>query len=346
MIQIDYVFLEYGTGEQMSCNNDWGQLREIIVGTAKGYRTPKLTKSFMSSQFPEYDEKDIPVGTYPSWIISDQESDLETLVKVLRSLGVVVYRPDTTYADRHDNWHYYSPRDCTLIVGDTIIETPSPNFNRQYETWGYRKIFNRMWDNGYKWIKAPTPILFDENFKEEIEGVPSLNNEEILFEAANCVRVNDDILYQVSNTGNEKGARWLQSVLGDKYKVHICKNLYSYAHLDSTIIPLREGLVLYNASRVTEDNEPELFKSWDKIWIDECYTDKSIMTDLPYGASEWIGLNLLSISPDFMIVDKKQKQLIEKLNQHKFEIIPLELRHDRLLAGGFHCVTLDLVRDD
>ena len=201
-----------------------------------------------------------------------------------------------------------------------------------------------MWESGYKWIKAPTPILFDKNFKEEITGVPSLNNEEILFEAANCIRVNDDILYQVSNTGNEKGARWLQSVLGDKYKVHLCKNLYSYAHLDSTIIPLREGLVLYNASRVTEDNEPELFKSWDKIWIDECHSTK-LWTNLPWGASEWIGLNLLSINPNLVIVDQKQKQLIEKLEKHNMEILPLELRHDRLLAGGFHCVTLDLKRD-
>ena len=63
-------------------------------------------------------------------------------------------------------------------------------------------------------------MLYDENYKEDTKGVPSLHNEEILFEAANCVRVNDDILYQVSNTGNENGAKWLQRVLGDSYKVH------------------------------------------------------------------------------------------------------------------------------
>ena len=137
----------------------------------------------------------------------------------------------------------------------------------------------------------------------------------------------------------------MQSVLGKKYKVHLCKNLYSYAHLDSTIIPLREGLVLYNASRVNEDNEPELFKSWDKIWIHKCHAGLRA-PNLPWGASEWIGLNMLSIDPNLAIVDKKQTELIDKLKQHKIETIPLELRHDRLLAGGFHCVTLDLVRDD
>ena len=326
----------------MSVHNDWAPLEEIIVGTAKGYRIPPLSRSFMKSQFPEYNEDDIPVGPYPDWVIEEAEEDLEILSETLRSLDIVVHRPDLTYADLHDNWHYYSPRDCTLIVGDTIIETPSPIVNRQYETWGYRKIFNNLYESGYKWIKAPTPILFDDSFKEDARGVPSLNNHEILFEAANCVRVNDDILFQVSNTGNERGARWLQDVLVDK-KVHLCKNLYSYAHLDSTIIPLREGLVMYNASRVNEDNEPDLFKSWDKIWIDECYS-AAPRTNLPWGASEWIGMNMLSVNPMLAIVDKKQEQIIKKLEEHRISVIPLELRHDRLLAGGFHCVTLDLRR--
>jgi N-dimethylarginine dimethylaminohydrolase len=341
MIQTDYVSLEFGMAEKMRCDNDWGELKEIIVGTAKGYHFPDYNKSFHSCQFPEYDVRKVPYGTnYPAWVINEQESDLDTLAKILAMQGLIVHRPDITHI-HPNNWHNYSPRDCTLIVGDTIIETPSPILNRQHETWGYRKTFASLNERGYKWIKAPTPILFDENFKTDVTGVPSLNNEEILFEAANCVRVNDDILFQVSNTGNEKGARWLQDVLGDKYKVHICKNLYSY--LDSTIIPLREGLVMYNASRVNEDNEPELFKSWDKIWIDECYSS-SRKTNLPWGASAWIGMNMLSINPHLAIVDKKQKQIIEKLKKHNIDVIPLELRHDRLLAGGFHCVTLDLIR--
>ena len=326
----------------MSVHNDWAPLEEIIVGTAKGYRIPPLSRSFVKSQFPEYNEDDIPVGPYPDWVIEEAEEDLEILSETLRSLDIVVHRPDLTYADLHDNWQYYSPRDCTLIVGDTIIETPSPIINRQYETWGYRKIFNNLYESGYKWLKAPTPKLFDDSFKEDARGVPSLNNHEILFEAANCVRVNDDILFQVSNTGNERGARWLQDVLVDK-KVHLCKNLYSYAHLDSTIIPLREGLVMYNASRVNKDNEPDLFKSWDKIWIDECYS-AAPRTNLPWGASEWIGMNMLSVNPMLAIVDKKQEQIIKKLEEHRISVIPLELRHDRLLAGGFHCVTLDLRR--
>ena len=44
----------------MSVHNDWAPLEEIIVGTAKGYRIPPLSRSFVKSQFPEYNEDDIP----------------------------------------------------------------------------------------------------------------------------------------------------------------------------------------------------------------------------------------------------------------------------------------------
>ena len=43
----------------------------------------------------------------------------------------------------------------------------------------------------------------------------------------------------------------------------------------------------------------------------------------------------------------KRAGFVKELNPgFEIETIELELRHDRLLAGGFHCVTLDLIRDE
>ena len=39
-----------------------------------------------------------------------------------------------------------------------------------------------------------------------------------------------------------------------------------------------------------------------------------------------------------------QTELIKTLESYRFTVIPLELRHSRTLGGGFHCVTLDLIR--
>jgi glycine amidinotransferase len=43
-------------------------------------------------------------------------------------------------------------------------------------------------------------------------------------------------------------------------------------------------------------------------------------------------------------VDAAQTKLIQTLESHGLTVIPHTLRHSRTLGGGFHCVTLDLVR--
>jgi glycine amidinotransferase/scyllo-inosamine-4-phosphate amidinotransferase 1 len=56
-------------------------------------------------------------------------------------------------------------------------------------------------------------------------------------------------------------------------------------------------------------------------------------------------MNLLMINPSLAIVDAGQPGLIKALEAHGIEVIPRPLRHAEVLGGGFHCVTLDIVRD-
>jgi glycine amidinotransferase/scyllo-inosamine-4-phosphate amidinotransferase 1 len=53
---------------------------------------------------------------------------------------------------------------------------------------------------------------------------------------------------------------------------------------------------------------------------------------------------MLVVDPATVIVDRHQAELIKTLESYRFTVIPLELRHSRTLGGGFHCVTLDLLR--
>jgi glycine amidinotransferase/scyllo-inosamine-4-phosphate amidinotransferase 1 len=64
----------------------------------------------------------------------------------------------------------------------------------------------------------------------------------------------------------------------------------------------------------------------------------------PY-ASKWIAMNMLVVDPETVIVDSQQTALIKTLLSRDFNVIPMTLRHSRTLGGGFHCVTLDLVRE-
>jgi N-dimethylarginine dimethylaminohydrolase len=151
------------------------------------------------------------------------------------------------------------------------------------------------------------------------------------------------LFYLVSNTGNKKGAAYLQEIVGPDKRVHTIENVYSYAHLDSTIALLREGLMLLNPDRIKSVEQlPEVLRNWDIIWAPE-------PVDIGYypgynNASQWISVNLLSVNPNLVIVEEHQHNLRVELEKYGIETAMLPMRHARTLGGCFHCVTLDLER--
>jgi N-dimethylarginine dimethylaminohydrolase len=163
----------------------------------------------------------------------------------------------------------------------------------------------------------------------------------MVLEAANVCRLNDSWLVLESAGCNAPALAWLRGQF-PAVNIESC-NFYAGVHIDSTIVPIREGLVLLNASRVNESNCPQVFEKWDKIWVDDVVAQG--FYKYPY-ASKWVGMNMLAVDPHTVIMDKNQPELIKKLEQWSFTVIPLELRHSRTLGGGFHCVTLDLVRSN
>jgi len=60
--------------------------------------------------------------------------------------------------------------------------------------------------------------------------------------------------------------------------------------------------------------------------------------------SNWIDMNAFSLSPNVVVVDRSQPALITLLEKHGLDVIPLKLRHSKMLGGGPHCVTLDIRR--
>jgi N-dimethylarginine dimethylaminohydrolase len=55
-------------------------------------------------------------------------------------------------------------------------------------------------------------------------------------------------------------------------------------------------------------------------------------------------MNVFSINPHQVVVDRDQTGLIRLLEKQGLDVIPLKLRHAKMLGGGFHCVTLDIRR--
>jgi N-dimethylarginine dimethylaminohydrolase len=166
-------------------------------------------------------------------------------------------------------------------------------------------------------------------------------NEGMILEAANVCRLNDAWLVLESAGCNAPALAWLREQF-PSVKIESC-NFYAGVHIDSTIVPIREGLVLLNGTRVNDANCPKVFENWDKIYVDDVVAQG--FYEYPY-ASKWVGMNMLAVNPDTVIMDRNQSDLIAKLERRNFTVIPLELRHSRTLGGGFHCVTLDLERSN
>jgi len=336
-----------------SCN-EWDQLEEVIVGNPLRARFPTPDRSTQLAEFPDRSLDEIPRGSFDLRVIEETEDDLNEFVQVLEGMGVTVRRPETwpheatfsTINWEAQGYYNYCPRDILLVIGDQIIESPTVIRSRTQETFSYRTMMVDYLRSGARWYSAPRPMLLDSLFEVDLSK-PTPRNDEPAFDAANVLRLGRDLIYLVSATGNELGGQWLQTILGDDFRVHFFRDVYYGSHIDSTIAALRPGLVLCNPGRINDETLPEIFRQWEVIYsppmentdrYDADYLAKSI-------GSNWIDMNVLSINPNLVVVDEDQTALIKLLEKHGLDVIRLKLRHSKMLGGGFHCVTLDIRRN-
>jgi scyllo-inosamine-4-phosphate amidinotransferase 1 len=301
----------------ISSYNEWSPLKKIVVGSATDANWPVMDPVFAKeSEKTTWKESPVPRGPVPQRIIEETNEDLDVLVTTLMSLGVEVTRPDPLNFQVHDGLYNYCPRDRLLVYGSTVIDTAMMYPCRDMELQCYHDII------------------------QDADVVHMPRDQGLVLDAANVCRLGDSMLFLESASGNRAAYDWLCAQLPN-IKIELC-NFYAGVHIDSTIVPLREGLVMLNASRVTFDNVPRVFDGWHKIWVNNVVAQD--FYKYPY-ASKWIGMNMLVVDPHTVICDRNQIELIKTLQSYRFEVIPLELRHSRTLGGGFHCVTLDLHRE-
>jgi N-dimethylarginine dimethylaminohydrolase len=304
----------------ISSYNEWDQLKSVIVGDATHANWPVNDPVFSrESEKTTWTETPVPRGPVPQHIIEETNEDLDTLVTTLKGLGVEVVRPDTMNFQTHDGMYNYCPRDRFLILGDIVVDPAMMYPCRDMEAQCYHDFFKDA-----NVIRMP-------------------RSQGMVLDAANILRLGKNkLLYLESASGNRLAYYWLLRNLPADTSIELV-NFYAGVHIDSTIVPLREGLVLLNGSRVTPDTVPRVFRDWECIFIDDVVAQDYY--EYPY-ASKWMAMNMLVVNPSTVIIDAEQHDLMELLARKGFTVIPRTLRHSRTLGGGFHCVTLDLHRSN
>lgn len=300
-------------------HNEWDTLREIIVGSASCANWPSSDPVFaQESTKTTWTQSPVPSGPVSQTIIDEANEDLEGLCTILRDAGVIVYRPDPINFQETGGMYNYCPRDRLLIAGDTVIDPCMMYPCRNQELEAYYNVILAC----ERYLRMP-------------------RNQDMVMDAANVCRLGDTWLYLVSWSGNEAALAWLREQV-PQIQIESC-NFYAGVHIDSTIVPLREGVVMLNASRVKPDQVPQCLQNWTKIWVTDVVPQGFV--DYPY-ASKWIAMNCLSIDSRTVIMDAAQADLRRALERLGFTVIPHTLRHSRTLGGGFHCVTLDTWREN
>ena len=303
----------------ISSYNEWDRLRRIVVGDASYANWPLYDPVFSAeAKNTLWKETPLPSGPVPQWIIDEANQDLQTLTDTLTAHGVEVVRPEPLNFQVHDGLYNYCPRDRLIVHGSTIINPAMMYPCRDMELQCYHNIVDQA---------------------EHYHFMP--RNKGMVLDAANVLRLGPDrMLFLESASGNRAAYDWLCKTLPD-VEIELC-NFYAGVHIDSTIVALNADTFIVNASRVTADTLPRMLQDKTIIMINDVVAQG--FHKYPY-ASKWIALNMLSIDPNTVIVDAAQALMIGMLEALDFTVIPLTLRHSRTLGGGFHCVTLDLVRD-
>jgi N-dimethylarginine dimethylaminohydrolase len=296
--------------------NEWDTLEQIIIGDASGANWPSDDPVFSQEHTrTAWTETPVPTGPVPQHIIDEANEDLEALADVCRQFGAQVLRPAPMDFVATKGLYNYCPRDRLLVYKNNIVDCAMFYPCRDQEINNYDQVLTQA----------------------QVMRMP--RDQGMAFDAANVCRCGDFWLYLQSHSGNQAAYEWLCQQFPEVNIIPV--SFYRGVHIDSTVVPLKPGLVVLNGGRVNQDNTPAVFDTWTKIYVEDVVPQA--FYQYPY-ASKWIALNMLSLDPDTVIVDKQQTALIRTLEAHKMTVVPLELRHSRTLGGGFHCVTLDTRR--
>lgn len=352
--------------------NEWDPLKHVIVGRADGtmIQAPELA---VQREWPEYGFTSGKYGPYPKEMEEKANEQLDNLARILEQRGIRVDRPtpiDFSQAVQTPDWVQETmfgcmpPRDLLLTVGNEILEATMSYRSRWYEYLCYRPLLEQYFkdDPNFRFAAAPKPRLTERTYQkdfwkewrslsleeqyeraEKCDWIPT--EVEPLFDAADVVRCGKDLFVQKSMVTNDAGIDWLRRHYPD-HRIHKVwyKELTPW-HMDTTIVPLRPGLVFFNPVRTPlEKAQRELFEKndWEIMEAPKTVLEKKRPMTF---CSLWLNINLLVLDPKTVCVEASETPVIELLGKHGFEVIPVPFYEVSPFGGGLHCGTADVLRE-
>jgi glycine amidinotransferase len=352
--------------------NEWDPLKHIIVGRADDTMVqapePAVQRNWPEQGFPlgKY-------GPYPKEMTDKANEQLDNFAKILESRGVRVDRPtplDFSQAVQTPDWKQETmfgcmpPRDLLLTVGHEILEATMSFRSRWFEYMCNRPLLEQYFkeDPNFRFSAAPKPRLTERSYKKDfykkwdtlseaeknkiIESSDwILTEQEPCFDAADIVRFGKDLFVQKSMVTNNLGIDWLRRHYPD-HRVHMVRYKETMPwHMDTTLVPLRPGLVMFNPVRTPlEPGQRELFEKngWEIIIGPKTVLPKKRPMTF---CSIWLNMNILVLDTKSVFVEASEEPVMELFAKHGVEAIPVPFYDVSPFGGGLHCSTADVYRE-
>ena len=346
--------------------NDFDPLKHVIVGRADNCCIAP-SEPASKAKVPLDSPMRGMTGPRPLDTVEKANAQIEYFVKELEKRGVKVDRPEpmqwnqavvTPHFMTGSMFGCMPPRDVLLTVGSDIICAPMSFRSRFFEYLAYSKVLRRYFDEDpdFRWIAAPRPELgdasyYDGHITEEVllERTAKLEmvttEHEILFDAADVMRVGKDFFIQHGLTTNRKAMEWIRRMYpecrihavnfpGDPYPIHI----------DATFVPLRPGLILNNPQRKLPEEQRKIFEANDWQIVEAAMPAHKEPPALCY-SSVWLSMNCLVLDHKTVFVEASETAQMEQMDKLGMNVIPIPFRDAYPFGGGLHCATADVYRE-
>ena len=301
---------------EVKVDNEYSTLKSVILGLAEDMGDPPKV-------FDVYDPRSlyhIKNKSYPSEV--DVKKDVESFYKILIKHNVDVLRPDNI-----KNCNQVFARDLGFTISNIFFQSNIVP-NREEELVGVSGIINNL-DAGV--VKLPDYM--------HIEGGDVVIHNDKLFIGTYS---GEDYSELITARTNQESISYLEKMIPSKeiMSINIKKSntdvFENVLHLDCCFQPIgkRKAIIC-----------PDSFVNKSDVEYLIAYFGKK-NTYLAYGQEAYMLIsNLLVISPEVIVSDKRFTKLNTWLEQNGFLVEKISYENVSKMSGLFRCSTLPLLRE-
>ena len=309
-------------------------------------------------------------------ILEETKQDMDALADFLKQGNIEVLRPTVYQYDSVKMPEFMIdvpispvvPRDQYLVIGDTIIQTYTSYTDRYFDSISYYKIFESLFQKGYRWISQPQPMLKDLKVKDEwfmndktyVEQL----SDRVLWHAATMFKAGDALIVNHRGPGSPSGLEWCRRELSAyRFVENPGTKFNGFGHIDHGFIMIDDDTVIHAgldwvpeclrnkrlidvSEYVAELNGDQYIKdiSEFKKKMEVAWLDRYLENWRGYNQEVCFDLNVLIIDRHNIVFARHIPKLFAKLKELQIECHVVPQRHSVYWEGGIHCSTLDISR--